>query len=95
MPLDDLVKRMSVPAVLVGVAAVALTPVILRSFSNGGRPLAKTLLHKYLDMADKLKEVGAETHEQWRDLLAEVQSERESRQATEVASATSEATAEM
>jgi hypothetical protein len=99
MSLEDVIKGATIPAVLAGIGLAALAPMLLRGVGNGGRPLAKSLLHKYLDMADKFKELGAETQEQWRDLLAEVQAEREAQQAAEATKTmavakTSEATTE-
>ncbi len=86
MSLEDVLKGASVPAVLIGIGVVAAAPMLLRGVSDGSRPLAKALLHKYLDMVEKFQELSAETQEQWRDLLAEVQAEREAGQQTDVAS---------
>jgi hypothetical protein len=74
---DDVLEGAAVPAVLVGLGLAVAAPLIAFGASGPGRPVAKTLIHKYLDMADRLKEMGAETSEQWQDLLAEVHAERE------------------
>jgi hypothetical protein len=87
MSLEDVLKGASVPAVLIGIGLVAAAPILLRGVSDGSRPLAKVLLHKYLDMVEKFQELSAETQEQWRDLLAEVQAERQASQQADVASA--------
>ena len=79
MSLEDILKGATVPAIPAGIGLAALAPLFLRGVGEGGRPLAKALLHKYFDMADRFKEAGAETQEQWKDLLAEVQAERNAR----------------
>ena len=85
MSLEDILKGASIPAILIGLGLAALGPMLLRGFGEGSRPLAKSLLHKNFDMADRFKELGAETQEQWRDLLAEVQAERLAREEDEFA----------
>lgn len=80
MSLEDILKGASIPAVLIGLGLAALAPMLMRGLGEGSRPLAKSLLHKYFDMADRFKEIGSETQEQWRDLLAEVQAERLARE---------------
>ena len=60
---------------------------LVHGLSGGSRPLAKALLHKYLDMAEKCKGLGAEAKEQLKDLLAEVQAERQARQAAAITAA--------
>jgi hypothetical protein len=94
MSLEDVLKGASIPAVLVGIGLAAAAPMLLRGVGGGGRPLAKSLLHKYLDMADRFKELGAETQEQWRDLLAEVHAERAAAEEAEFAASSSEFKAE-
>jgi len=64
-------------AFFAGLGMVAgATPWILQGTKGGGRPMAKELIHKCLEMTDKVKEVAAESGEQLRDLVAEVQAER-------------------
>lgn len=75
--IDDVLEGAAVPAVLVGVGLAVAAPLVAAGVTGVGRPVAKTLIHKYLDMADKVKEMSAETAEQWLDLLAEVHAERE------------------
>lgn len=84
MSLEGLLKRAAVPGVLAGIGLVALAPLLLRGGGSRGKPMAKALLHKYLDMAEQFKELGAEAQEQWKDLLAEVQLERQTGQTVEV-----------
>ena len=87
MSMKDLLKNASIPAALAGIGLAAMAPVIIRGIGGGSRPLAKSLLHKYLDLADRAKEFGAETQEEWKDLLAEVQAERRAREEDEMAAA--------
>jgi len=75
--IDDVLEAAAVPAVLGGIGLAVAAPLLL----SGSRPAAKRMLHAYLDFADKVKESGAETKEQWADLLAEVQAERRARAA--------------
>ena len=77
MSLEDILKGATVPAIIVGVGLVALAPMLLRGLGDESRPVAKALLHKYLDMVEKFKGLSAEAQEQWTDLLAEVHAERE------------------
>ena len=85
MSLEDIVKGASIPAILLGIGLASLAPMLIHGLSGNSRPVAKNLLHRYLDMAEKFKELGAEAQEQWRDLLAEVQAERQAREAAEIA----------
>lgn len=75
--IDDVLEGAAVPAVLVGIGLAVAAPLIAAGVTGAGRPVAKALIHKYLDLADKMKEATAETSEQWKDLLAEVHAERE------------------
>lgn len=78
MALGDVLKRVATPTVLAGIGLAVATPLLLRGLRAGGRPVAKALIHKYFDAADKLQEASAESRERWRDLLAEVRAERAS-----------------
>jgi hypothetical protein len=89
--IDDVLEGIAVPAVLAGVGLAVAAPFLIA----GSRPLAKKMLHAYLDAADKLKEVTEESKEKWGDLLAEVQSERQAAATARIEAAetvTSEAT---
>jgi len=61
--------------VLLGVGAALAAPVILPVAGAVLRPIAKTTIWGFLVVADKLKEVTAETREQMNDLVAEVRAE--------------------
>jgi hypothetical protein len=69
---DDVLEGVAVPAVLVGLGIVVATPLLLKR----GRPVTKAAIRGYLNVADKVKEMAAETGERWKDLVAEVQQER-------------------
>jgi hypothetical protein len=87
MSLEDILKGASIPAVAAGIGLASLMPLLLHGVGGESRPLAKALLHKYFDMVEKFKELGAEKQEEWRDLVAEVRAERELQQAEQVAAA--------
>jgi hypothetical protein len=70
--IDDVLEVAGIPAVLAGVGLAVAAPFLI----SGSRPVAKKMIHAYLEVADKLKESTAETKEKWADLLAEVQAER-------------------
>ena len=94
MSLKDVLKSPGVPAIAAGIGLVALAPLLLRGVGGGGRPLAKALLHNYLDLAESCKGLSAEAREHFRDLLAEVHAERQAREAADVVAA-SDLTAEL
>ncbi len=75
MALLDNVLTMGVPAVLVGVGAVLVAPLVLPAVSSVARPLAKGAVKGYLALADSTKEIFAEASEQWSDLVAEARAE--------------------
>ena len=74
--IDDVVEGAAVPTILAGIGLAAVAPFLFHGLGEKARPVAKAVIHKYLDLADKVKEAGSETQEQWRDLLAEVYAER-------------------
>jgi hypothetical protein len=78
---DDLLEGAATAGILAGIGIAAAAPLLLLGTSKPSRPIAKALLHGYLDLADKAKEVGGEAVEKWQDLLAEVKTEREARSA--------------
>jgi hypothetical protein len=86
MDVKDFVKGAALPLAVAGLG-LAAAPWLLRRLTEDGRPVAKALLHKYLDAMEDLKEASAEAREQWRDLMAEVQAEREAREAASLAGA--------
>ncbi len=65
----------SFPLVLVGIGAALLAPVVAPALGSVAKPLAKGAVKGYLAIADRAKEVLAETGEQWSDLVAEVRAE--------------------
>ncbi|MGE0825754.1 MAG: DUF5132 domain-containing protein [Candidatus Binatia bacterium] len=64
--------------VLVGVGVALVAPAILPVVGAVVRPVAKGLIKGGLALADSLQELVAEGSEQFSDLVAEVQAERES-----------------
>ncbi len=74
--IDDVLEGAAVPAVLAGIGLAVAAPFLVHGLGAGGRRVTKAVIHKYLDLADKMKEAGAETREKWSDLLAEVHAER-------------------
>jgi hypothetical protein len=72
---DDIIEGVATPAVLLGLGVVVAAPFLL----VGSRPLAKRMIHVYLDASEKVREASAETREKWSDLLAEVKAERAAR----------------
>jgi hypothetical protein len=61
----------------VGLGAVVLAPVLFPALSRGFRPAAKRAIKGYLALAEKAREMLAETGEQVQDLVAEARSEYE------------------
>jgi hypothetical protein len=90
MSLKDVFKGATHPAVLVGVGLVVAAPVLLRASRGNGRKILKRLVHKSMDIADSVSQTAAESHERWRDLLAEIQAERNTGSVTENEAATSD-----
>jgi len=80
---DDLLKQASSAAALLGLGALVAAPFLLKS--SQGRPVAKSIVHGCLDVADRLGEAAAETAEQWQDLVAEVRAERMAKAASKAA----------
>lgn len=72
--LDDVLK-VGAPAILVGVGAVLVAPLVLPAVGSVARPLAKGAVKGYLTLADSAKEMFAEAGEQWSDLVAEARAE--------------------
>jgi hypothetical protein len=72
--LDDVLK-VGAPAILVGVGAVLVAPLVLPAVGSVARPLAKGAVKGYLALADSAKEMFAEASEQWSDLVAEARAE--------------------
>ena len=63
---------MEILALVFGVAVVAVSPLV-----PGLRPLAKGLVVGGLAVADMAKTAAAAAAEQWQDMLAEAQAERD------------------
>ena len=61
--------------VVIGAAAVLLAPLVISGLARFTRPLAKTTLKGGLIAWEKIKELSAETMEDFEDLPAEVQAE--------------------
>jgi hypothetical protein len=72
--LDDVLK-VGAPAILVGVGAVLVAPLVLPAVGSVARPLAKGAVKGYLVLADSAKEMFSEATEQWSDLIAEARAE--------------------
>jgi hypothetical protein len=88
MALIEDVFETSIPGVIVGaLATTVLLPMVglggrRRTQSNGAsdgplRSLVKTAIRGYVTVADKAKELAAETRESFSDLVAEFRAERE------------------
>lgn len=73
----------AVPSILVVLGVALAAPIVLPAVAAVSRPLAKTLIRGYLTLSDMAKEFAAEAGEQISDLMAEVQSERETTAAAE------------
>jgi hypothetical protein len=63
-----------IPGILIGIGAM-LAPRFFPQLGNALRPLVKTVVRAGYALADKTKELAAETHEQFQDIVAEVKSE--------------------
>ncbi len=61
--------------VVIGAAAVLLAPLVISGLARFTRPLAKTTLKGGLIAWERIKELSAETKEDFEDLSAEVQAE--------------------
>jgi len=81
--LDDAFSSLG-GAVLIGISAALVAPVLLPAAGAILRPVAKGVIKGGFYLADTLQEVIAEGSEQLSDLMAEVQAER----ATSVATTT-------
>ena len=75
MALLNGVFEATVPAVLVGVGAVLVAPIVLPAVGWAARPLAKAAVKGYLWLEDIAKEWFADASEQWSDLVAEARAE--------------------
>ncbi len=73
----------AVPSILVVLGVALAAPIVLPAVAAVSRPLAKTLIRGYLTLSDMAREFAAEAGEQISDLMAEVQSERETTAAAE------------
>jgi hypothetical protein len=91
MKIEDLTKMSSGTFVGIGIGVAA--PFLITGITKASRPALKALMHGYLDLADKVKEMSAETKERWSDLIAEVQTERQQKAAATAAAVTAAATA--
>lgn len=69
--LDDLVEDFGLPALVVGVGAAILAPVLIPV----GKPLAKSAIKGSLALYEKSKGVFAEVGEAFEDLVAEARAE--------------------
>lgn len=65
-----------IPGILIGIAAM-LAPKFFPKLGSSLRPLVKTMVRAGYALVDKTKEMAAETHEQFQDIVAEVKSENE------------------
>ena|SRR5208337_4456371 len=83
----------AVPSILVVLGVALAAPIVLPAVAAVSRPLAKTLIRGYLTLSDMAKEFAAEAGEQISDLMAEVQSERETTAAAEAVATVAEAVA--
>ncbi len=73
----------AVPSILVVLGVALAAPNVHPAVAAVSRPLAKTLIRGYLTLSDMAKEFAAEAGEQISDLMAEVQSERDTTAAAE------------
>ena len=73
--LDDVFGSLGT-AVLIGVGAALVAPVLLPAAGNVIRPVAKGLIKGGLYLVDTVQEIIAEGSEQFSDLVAEIQAER-------------------
>ncbi len=71
-----LIEAELIPGILIGMAAM-LAPRIFPRLGNALRPLVKSAVRAGYALADKTKELAAETSEQLQDIVAEVKSEGE------------------
>jgi uncharacterized protein DUF5132 len=80
MAWEDITERLEGKGWLgVGIGAVILAPVLIPALGRGLRPVAKGAIKGYLTVAEKARELFAETGEQLQDLVAEAKSEHEAR----------------
>jgi Protein of unknown function (DUF5132) len=80
--------------VLIGAAAVMLTPIMVPAVLAGMRPLRKRVIKGGVLIYDKAREVIAETGEQLSDLVVEARSELAASAAAATAAQTASATSQ-
>lgn len=71
-----LIEAELIPGILIGVGAM-LAPKFFPRLGNAIRPLVKGAVRAGYALADKTRELAAETSEQFQDIVAEVKSEAE------------------
>lgn len=65
------------PGLLIGLGVVIAAPLVIPAVGRAARPLAKVAVRGYLAAAGFVSELASEAHEHVKDLVAEVESERE------------------
>ena len=65
-----------IPGILIGIGAM-LAPKLVPKLGSALRPLVKSVVRAGYAMADKGRELAAETSEQFQDIVAEVKAEQE------------------
>ena len=65
------------PGLLVGLGVVIAAPLVIPAVGRAARPLAKVVIRGYLAAAGLVSELASEAHEHAKDLIAEVEGERE------------------
>ena len=71
-----LIEAELIPGILIGIGAM-LAPKFFPRLGNAIRPLVKGAVKATYALADKTRELAAETSEQFQDIVAEVKSEAE------------------
>lgn len=70
-----LIEAELIPGILIGVGAM-LAPRIFPKLGTALRPIVKTAIRAGYALAEKTREVAAETGEQFQDIVAEVKAEQ-------------------
>ncbi|MER3493500.1 MAG: DUF5132 domain-containing protein [Mastigocladus sp. ERB_26_2] len=73
--ITDFVEDAGAPAIIAGIGAVILAPVVIPVVAGVGKPIAKSLIKGGLVLYEKSKGAFAELGETWEDMVAEARAE--------------------